>query len=91
MKPVFKCEYCSKMGTEEEIREHEPNCVDNYDKKSCDTCVHRDINIQKQWYDCKLGVEISKGKIYLFCDTYERKEKINDIGDLFGNWFGLGR
>ena len=26
MKPVFKCDYCSKMGTEEEIREHEFNC-----------------------------------------------------------------
>ena len=26
MKPVFKCEYCQFMGTEEEVSEHELNC-----------------------------------------------------------------
>ena len=41
MKPVFKCDYCDKMGTEEEIREHEEKCTENYDKKSCYTCKHR--------------------------------------------------
>ena len=31
MQPVFKCEYCRFMGTEEEVKKHEAECVDNYD------------------------------------------------------------
>ena len=34
MKPVFKCEYCTFMGTEEEVKAHEDTCFENYDKKS---------------------------------------------------------
>lgn len=88
MKPVFKCDYCSKMGTEEEIREHESKCFDNYDRRSCYTCVHKTMKSKdKQWcYECKAGIEIPEGKLIEFCDTYERKEKAdNPLSDLFGN------
>ena len=90
MKPVFKCDYCSKMGTEEEIREHEPVCVENYDKKSCYTCTHRHFGMKdSQWcYECKVGEEIPIGKIIEFCNSYDRKEKAdNPLTDLFGDIF----
>ena len=88
MKPVFKCDYCSKMGTEEEIKEHEPKCFDNYDRRSCFTCVHQTLKGCN--YECKVGVEIPEGKLIEFCNSYERKEKVdNPLSGLFGNIFGL--
>ena len=90
MKPAFKCDYCSKMGTEEEIREHEPKCFDNYDRRSCYTCAHKTMKAKdKQWcYECKIGVEIPEGKLIEFCGSYERKEKVdNPLSDLFGSIF----
>lgn len=93
MKPVFKCDYCSKMGTEEEIREHEPKCFDNYDRRSCYTCVHREYKDGSHFgdclYECKAGIEIPEGKFCEFCDSYERKEKNPLLNNIFGNWFGL--
>lgn len=90
MKPVFKCDYCSKMGTEEEIREHEPICMDNYDRKSCYTCVHKHvIPNEKQWnYKCKIGNEIPEGKFFEFCPQYERNENNHIFTNLFGGLFG---
>ena len=92
MHPVFKCDYCKFVGTEEEVREHEPKCMDNYDRKSCYTCVHKKIESRdKQWfYKCKLGKEIPEGKIFEFCPQYERKEKPETITNLFGDLFGFG-
>ena len=46
MKPVFKCDYCQFMGTEEEVSEHEPKCFDNYDRRSCYTFT--------KWYRWRL-------------------------------------
>lgn len=90
MKPVFKCDYCSKMGTEEEIREHEPKCTDNYDRRSCYTCLHKKLKIkEEQWcYECKAGKDIPLGNIYEFCNLYERTEikptmLYKDIFDMF--------
>lgn len=93
MKPVFKCDYCKFMGTEEEVKEHEPKCTDNYDRKSCYTCVHKQYKPrEKQWcYECKAGKEIPEGKIFEFCPQYERREKPYTVGEaLFGNWFNFG-
>lgn len=89
MKPVFKCDYCSKMGTEEEIREHEPKCFDNYDRRSCFTCIHKTLKGIN--YECKAGIEIPEGKLIEFCGSYERKEKPrNPLSEnLFGNLFGF--
>jgi len=88
MKPVFKCDYCSEMGTKEEIKEHEPKCFNNYDRRSCFTCVHKRTKIEdKQWhYECKIGVEIPEGKFFEFCETYERKEKSNNFLDNLFNF-----
>ena len=90
MKPVFKCDYCSKMGTKEEIKEHEPKCMENYDRENCHTCVHKILKSNgKQWfYECKAGKEIPVGAIFEFCKSYKRKEKNNNpFNDLFGDVF----
>ena len=90
MKPVYKCDYCSKMGAEEEIREHEPKCMENYDRKNCYTCVHKKLIAKdKEWgYECKAGMEIPLGKIFEFCPSYQRKEKSDNIFDnIFGDLF----
>lgn len=91
MKPVFRCDYCSKMGTEEEIREHEPKCFDNYDRRSCFTCVHKTLKgaFKDCSYECKVGVEIPEGKLIEFCNSYERKESPSRIDNIFGNLFGF--
>ncbi len=91
MKPVFKCDYCSKMGTEEEIREHEIVCMDNYTRRSCHTCAHKTMKFRNHQYcyECKIDKEIPEGKIFEFCPSYERKEKSdNPLDDLFGSIFG---
>lgn len=95
MKPVFKCDYCSKMGTEEEIKKHELECLDNYDRKSCYTCMHKkfirfnDINKGGAIvHECKLGKEIPEGKIFEFCPQYERNKNNYAFGNLFGGLFG---
>ena len=99
MKPVYKCDYCSFMGTEDEVKEHEPKCTENYDMRSCYTCKNRgrvifkkedDINIVK--YECDAGKDVPHGYIMKNCDLYERKEKglnwTNDFVDaLFGSSF----
>lgn len=93
MKPVFKCDYCSTMGTEEEIREHEPICHDNYDRKSCYTCIHKKgfkMVDSKILYECEEEKDIPAGCVYEFCPSYERKEKSNSpIKDIFGGIFNL--
>jgi hypothetical protein len=81
------------MGTEEEVKEHEPKCTDNYDRRSCYTCVHKQSGYKdKQWcYECKLGKEITVGTIYEFCPQYEKREAPYTVGEaLFGNWFNFG-
>lgn len=87
MKPVFRCDYCSKMGTEEEIREHEPICTDNYDRKSCHTCANRKFAMKdgKYNYECEADIDIPEGKMYEFCNLYKRRVRTGNIThDLFG-------
>lgn len=38
MKPVFKCEYCNFIGTEEAVEEHEKVCINNPNVKCCQNC-----------------------------------------------------
>ena len=90
MKPVYKCDYCGHMGTEDEVREHEEKCYWNYDRKSCRTCKHRD---QKSFiqYKCLLGVEIAEGCLMEFCSKYEWNGKDlakSTASDIFGGLFG---
>ena len=86
MKPVFKCDYCKFMGTKEEVEKHEPECIDNYDKRSCLTCKYRKCNNATS-YECTNGKEIPEGKIFQFCESYERKEK-TEFNKFFDNVFG---
>ena len=91
MKPVFKCDYCSYMNTEEEVRKHELECTDNYDRKSCYTCEHKNIKSKDgQWiYECKADKDVPEGMFYEFCSSYKRKEKSNNLFDgLFRGVFG---
>lgn len=94
MKPVYKCDYCSYMGTEEEVEKHEPKCFDNYDMKSCHTCKHKDVvgsSVKDTSYKCKVGIDIPAKHVYRFCNYYERRETryddslINFADSLF--WF----
>lgn len=90
MKPVYKCDYCSQMGTEEEIREHEIMCTENYDRKNCHTCKYKKLNVKTEQfsYECKAGKDIPEGKLYEFCDSYEIKEKTDSLVDMiFGDLF----
>lgn len=87
MKPVFKCDYCDFMGTEEEVKKHEPECFENYDRRSCLTCKHKGYKSMKQ-VKCAYGRELPENKILEFCPDYERREKAEIITDLFGGMFG---
>ena len=87
MKPVYRCEYCDHMGTEDEVREHEEKCIDNYNRRSCFTCKHKTWTTLNQ-YECDFGKEIPEGKIFEFCGQYERAEKRdNPFENLFGAMF----
>lgn len=91
MKPVFKCDYCNFMDTEDKVIEHEPTCIENYDRKSCYTCVNKRIKVKdgKVSYTCEDGTDIPEGKIFEFCPKYERKESSGDpLTNLFGDLFG---
>ena len=91
MKPVYKCDYCSFMGTYDETKEHESTCSENYDLKSCHTCKYRGkltMEENKIKYECKQGREIPAGNIYQNCNLYEQKEK-SPYGDLLGSFFGI--
>lgn len=88
MKPVYKCDYCSYMGTEEEVKDHESKCFDNYDMKSCHTCKHKKFDGMEnslRKYKCEKGVDIPLGYIYNFCGFYDRKEKADSLSGMFAD------
>ena len=77
MKTLFRCDYCSVTGTEDEVRAHEPTCMNNYDRESCYTCAHRQgIKIVNHLckYECDEGIDIPEGKLYEHCKSYIRKD-----------------
>lgn len=91
MKPVYKCDYCTFMGTEEEVKEHEEKCNDNYTKRSCLTCKSRKtcMTYPTVRFECERGKEIPNGCIIENCEYYERKEKdIHTDKSIFSNLFG---
>lgn len=91
MKPVYKCDYCSFMGTEEEVKEHEPQCHENYDMKSCWTCKNfGSLSMEGSLikYSCDAWKDIPAGMILQHCDLYERKEYKKLFGGLSNNIFG---
>jgi hypothetical protein len=92
MKQVFRCDFCTEIGTAEEIMKHEENCICNYHKKSCLTCKHAKRNITT--YFCEAGRDIPEGKYIENCSTYEydgRNHATRNIfngSSLFGGLFG---
>ena len=92
MKPVFKCDYCDFMDTEDKVREHELKCTENYDRRSCHTCEYKKFNKDFTAYECTNGRELPEGKIYEFCGKYKRKSKSdNPWSGLVDAMFGGGR
>ena len=90
MKQIFRCEYCDKMGTSEEIEKHEDECIHNHAKRSCLTCKHKVIE-SMQKYGCSLNKEIPEGKYYEQCPQYEWDERdytTRYYNNIFGNLFG---
>lgn len=88
MKPVYRCEYCDHMGTQDELMKHEEDCFWNYNRKSCRTCKHADPNSAQ--YKCLKGVEIPDGCIMERCSEYEWDEKdmTKKPSSIFGGLFG---
>ena len=88
MKPVFKCNYCSFMGIEKEVKEHETNCVHNYTRRSCRTCQHKQMESMMQ-YTCAKGIDIPEGQLVEYCGKYDRaKPSDNPWNDIVDAMFG---
>ena len=92
MKPVFKCDYCDFMGTEDEVRQHELECYYNYNLKSCTTCANKKPyttnGLLGLCYKCTCGIEIPEGKMRVNCAKYERREDNDVFEGFFGGLFG---
>lgn len=71
MKPVYKCDWCKTMGTEEEILEHEKTCMANINLHSCYTCANRKGLAA---LECKAGMRISEEELERI-DYKKLKEK----------------
>lgn len=87
MKQLFRCEYCTEVGTEEEIRAHEEGCLWNYTKKSCWTCKHAEKVLSK--IRCTADKEISDGTYIEQCSSYEYdgKDHARSLKSPFGSSF----
>lgn len=90
MKQIFRCEYCDKLGTEEELITHEDECIYNYTKKSCFTCKYRKAGIKSYEFTCMRRSELPKGCFASYCPDYMWDEKVRSVpfNDLFGGLFG---
>lgn len=92
MKQIYRCEYCDKMGTEEEIINHEDTCIYNYTLRSCSTCKNAENKITK--FNCKVGIDIPEGQQFINCEKYEWNgidhTHSNPVAfnNLFGGLFG---
>lgn len=89
MKPVYQCDYCDHIGTEDDVRKHEEQCMYNYNRKSCWTCKHKDRKTLMR-FKCLLDVEIPENMLMEFCGKYEWDEQKHDktVPNLFGSFFG---
>ena len=85
MKQLFRCDYCSKQGTAEEISKHEEVCLYNPALKNCQTCKHAES--VWFWFKCKAGVEIDHDKYMSGCSKYEndRIDHTIEMGRIIGD------
>ena len=86
MKPLYRCDYCTYTGTEEEVNNHEAICIKNYNLKGCLSCAHCNTD-GFTTIMCEVGRDIPEGKMFEDCDSYERREKV-DYNSFFNNLFG---
>ena len=92
MKALYKCDFCSTTGTQEEIYRHEAHCNHNPNRMTCSCCengkiIFKDKNII---YKCKYK-DIPEGKQYINCDKFTLK-KLPDgsIENIFSSFFSGG-
>ena len=88
MKPLYKCDFCNMIGTEERIYAHEAICTDNPNRKSCQYCEHKKTSFNpKMIYTCDFK-DIPEGQQYINCDKFTLK-KMHDFSfdDIFGSFF----
>ena len=91
MKPIYRCDYCPKTGTEEELKKHEAQCVYNKAKRACFTCGYR-----KGWgfgtFKCQQNIEIPKDSYIEDCPNWaEDKHEFdpqNPYTSLFESFLG---
>lgn len=92
MKPLYRCDWCVKTGTEEEIAEHEKTCLCNTTLRSCHTCLNEEGFLTIK---CKKGVEIPSGCYMQNCEkwqeglTFDAKNffssDVISVGGILGN------
>lgn len=82
MKRVFKCDYCSFMGTYKDMKVHEPSCVKNYKRKSCYTCQFRCL-VDLKHFQCACGENIPEDGVKEFCKSYERQATQDSFASMF--------
>jgi hypothetical protein len=94
MKALYKCDFCDKIGTTEEIYEHEIYCENNPKRTSCSYCANKEtkfINGCGITYTCNVK-EIPEGCEYINCDKFTLKEMADiSINDIFGGFLAPRR
>lgn len=91
MKPVYKCDWCKTIGTEEEILEHEKTCTLNTNLHTCYTCANRK---GLATLECRVGIDIPKDSYIQHCDKWKEGEPLdlsNPMGNIFDMVFGIGK
>lgn len=87
MKLLFRCEYCTFIGVEEEVKAHEETCEKNYNKKDCFTCcTHRD-DVSLTRITCNAGKELPSNTFMSNCENYKWDEELVPNVS-FSNMFG---
>ena len=82
MKAIFRCEYCDKLGTLEEIEKHEEVCLFNYTKKSCYTCKQCSLSVLNK-ITCASGLEVPIDHVMQNCDAWVWDEKTHTSSNPF--------
>jgi hypothetical protein len=86
MKPVYKCDYCSTLRTEDVMRIHEEECAYNPKNKACMSCKYAKLSsgILEM---CNAGVKLQlergfalKAMSVFNCGKYENGEPRNIVG-----------
>lgn len=88
MQQLYRCDYCDKIGSEEEIYYHEGICEKNANKKSCKYCEHMKIAGSTS-YKCThpQPFTLPDGKMMVNCPKFSPEKEVQNISDLFSKFF----